>query len=294
MKSRIEAAIAAFVESPENTLADRAGERAWDRPSVGFSRGDDPIFQDFKEHIGSFYWTPLEAFEVAFPDSHPEAGGLTVISWILPQTKATREDNRAETRYPSERWARSRKYGEEFNARLRLYLVKALQDEGYEAVSPVDLPSWSREVSERFGFASRWSERHAAHASGLGTFGLCDGLITPVGKAMRCGSVVAGLRVEPSERPYEGHHDYCLFFSEGTCGKCIDRCPAGALSKEGHDKERCSTYLRTVTASYAQQTFGFEVYGCGLCQTKVPCEAGIPPQKRIRDTREKLQTGAKA
>ena len=34
-------------------------------------------------------------------------------------------------------------------------------------------------------------ETHAAHAAGLGTFGLCDGLITPIGKAIRVGSVVA-------------------------------------------------------------------------------------------------------
>ena len=44
-------------------------------------------------------------------------------------------------------------------------------------------------MSEKYGMASCWSERHAAFVSGLGTFGLCDGLITPVGKAMRCGSV---------------------------------------------------------------------------------------------------------
>jgi hypothetical protein len=36
-------------------------------------------------------------------------------------------------------------------------------------------------------YASSWSERHAAHAAGLGTFGLCDGLITAKGKAMQGG-----------------------------------------------------------------------------------------------------------
>jgi epoxyqueuosine reductase QueG len=55
---------------------------------------------------------------------------------------------------------------------------------------------------KHYGYASSWSERHAAHAAGLGTFGLCDGLITPKGKAMRAGSVVAKIQVEPSIRFY--------------------------------------------------------------------------------------------
>ena len=46
--------------------------------------------------------------------------------------------------------------------------------------------------------------------SGLGTFGLCDGLITPVGKAVRIGSVIAKVRISSSPRPYNVHHAYCL------------------------------------------------------------------------------------
>ena len=95
-------------------------------------------------------------------------------------------------------------------------------------------PLWERKESERFVFASNWSERHAAHAAGLGTFGLCDGLITPVGKAMRCGSVVARIKIPATPRPYKHHREYCLFFTKGTCGKCIKRCPAEAVTKEGH------------------------------------------------------------
>jgi len=49
--------------------------------------------------------------------------------------------------------------------------------------------------SEGYTFASTWSERHAAHTFGIGTFGLCDGLITSRGKAMRCGSLVANIQI---------------------------------------------------------------------------------------------------
>jgi epoxyqueuosine reductase QueG len=201
---------------------------------------------------------------------------LTVISWILPQTKQTKLDHRVEKRFPSERWARSRKYGEEYNVKLRLHVVKTLSDEGFEAVAPMLSSRWEMMASEQYGLASTWSERHAAYASGLGTFGLCDGLITPLGKAIRCGSVVARIPIAPTPRPYEDHHAYCLFYSKGICGKCIDRCPVGAITKQGHDKGKCQQYVDVETREFINTYFGFDAYGCGLCQVGVPCESNIP------------------
>jgi epoxyqueuosine reductase QueG len=167
-----------------------------------------------------------------------------------------------------------------FNAVLRRHVVETLQAAGFAAVAPVDAPFWSQEVSTRYGLASRWSERHAAHIAGLGTFGLCDGLITPRGKAMRCGSVVAQIPITPTIRPYSDQHEYCLHFSQGTCGKCITRCPSGAISATGHDKTKCEVYIREVTAPYGRERFGVDTYGCGLCQTKVPCESRIPAKRK--------------
>ena len=48
--------------------------------------------------------------------------------------------------------------------------------------------------------------------------------------------MVARIQVKIELRPYRDHHGYCLYFTHGTCGKCIDRCPTGAITKEGHDK----------------------------------------------------------
>jgi len=273
----LEETIARFVgESPENSVRNESQERAWDEPLVGFSRGDDPLYREFKEHIGSFYWTPLEAFLQAFPETAARAGELTVISWILPQTETTKAAQRREERYPSEEWVRSYVYGEEFNVRLRKHVVAALEGAGVQAVAPMLAPSWRREISLRYGFASTWSERHAAYAAGLGTFGLCDGLITPRGKAMRCGSVVTRLDIPPAPRPYQDRHAYCLFFSEGTCGLCIGRCPAGAISEAGHDKEKCKDYTRGEVLEHVKARYSLDAYPCGLCQAGVPCESRIP------------------
>ena len=262
--------------SPLNTLGLPGGEVAWDAPIVGFCRGDDPIYLEFKNHIGDFYWTPLEIFERTFTGVKTTAKDLTVISWILPQTRTTKDENGAQKVYPSLRWAAARGSGEKFNVALREHVAKTLVQVGVEAVAPMLSPFWSRQASERYGFASNWSERHAAHAAGLGTFGLCDGLITPVGKAIRAGSVVARLEVHPTPRPYQDHHAYCLFYSHGTCQKCVARCPVQAISSEGHDKVRCQSHLEKAK-SYVRKKYGLEnKVGCGLCQVGVPCESHIP------------------
>ncbi|TRO53948.1 epoxyqueuosine reductase, partial [Candidatus Bathyarchaeota archaeon] len=182
-----------FVASPENTLEKWGEEPAWAEPLVGFSSGADRLYQFYKEDIGPFYVTPIEFMSDAFPGKSFTAEGLTVISWILPQTDATKRDQRKETHFPSERWARSRIIGEKVNVKLRSHLVERLRNEGVEAVAPMLSPLWKPATSEKYANASTWSERHAAYAAGLGTFGLSDGRITPVGKAMRTGSVVANV-----------------------------------------------------------------------------------------------------
>ncbi|KJS29699.1 MAG: 4Fe-4S ferredoxin [Desulfatitalea sp. BRH_c12] len=272
----IDTLVAAFIEtSPKNTLCNPAGEKAFDRPLVGFAKGDDPLFEAYKDHVGPFCMTPWEIFALTFGDTGVRPEQLTVISYILPQTDATKTDNRKEKIYPSERWARARIFGEEVNVALRQHIVASLKEEGCRAVAPLLTPQFSRRISPKYGFSSTWSERHVAYAAGLGTFGLCDGMITPVGKAMRTGSVVAELRIPPSPRPYADHRAGCLYYSRGICKKCIARCPVGAISETGKDKALCFTHVRK-TRDYVKTHYGFEGYGCGLCQTGVPCESGVP------------------
>ena len=277
-KEWIEAEIKKVTASPANTMKKWNDEPAWDKPLVGFSSGADPLYQFYKTDIGDFYISPIECLNHEYPDRRLEAKNITVISWILPQTEATKRDYREEAHFPSERWARSRIFGEEFNIKLRQHMVDLLKNEGVEAVVPLLSPLYGGRVEhEKYTFVSAWSERHAAYAAGLGTFGLSDGLITPKGKAMRAGSVVANLYIEPTVRPYNNHHAYCLFYTKGTCGKCIERCPIGAITENGHDKITCSKYVR-MTRQYVPRHYGFNGYGCGLCQTGVPCESDIPKE----------------
>jgi epoxyqueuosine reductase QueG len=238
------------------------------------------LWQEYKEHVGEFHWTPQEAFALAFPGAGAGADELSVVSWILPQTGATRADHRGQREFPAERWARARIMGEGVNDALREHVTAVAAQNGVQACAPILMPEWSRMDSDRFVFASKWSERHAAYAAGNGTFGLCDGLITPVGKSMRAGSAVIRLKLAATQRPYSSHREYCLHFNSGICGKCAKRCPANALSVEEHDKRRCFAYVRGVTAPYVKERYHFDGYGCGFCQVGVPCESGIPPRPR--------------
>ncbi|MDQ1240379.1 MAG: epoxyqueuosine reductase, partial [Thermodesulfobacteriota bacterium] len=162
------------------------------------------------------------------------------------------------------------------NNSLRRHVVDKLATKGVKSVAPVLLPEWTWEKSAKYVFISKWSERHAAYTGGLGTFGLCDGLITPKGKAHRVGSVVANLKVTATERPYDDHHAYCLFYYDGSCNGCRKRCPVGAITENGHDKVKCWNHAGVTCAEFVKEKYGFDGYGCGLCQTGVPCESGIP------------------
>lgn len=272
----IEKVIADFCATPANTLENGTGEPAWAAPLVGYAKGDDPLFDKIKNDIGPFYWSPLDAYRLAYPGEDIDAAALAVIVYVLPQTEATRLDQRQATEVPAERWARSRFHGEEFNCALRLHLAARLTQAGYPAVAPERLPDFAYQQSPRFGIASNWSERHTAWIAGLGTFGLSDGLITKAGKAVRFGSVVAKIDLDPTPRSYQGYQDWCLWFAKGTCGVCMQRCPAGAINTEGHDKPACFDYIRNVTTPYVREYYGTGATPCGLCQVRIPCEAKAP------------------
>lgn len=267
-----------FMGGPENSMGKWNNEPAWAEPLVGFSSGADPLYDFYKEDIGDFYLMPDEFMEYAHGKKY-DRRNLTIISWILPQTDATKADHRKETHFPSERWARSRILGEQVNTKLRRSLIEKLKEVGYDAVAPQLSPIWKGERSEKYSFASSWSERHAAYAAGLGTFGLSDGLITEKGKAMRTGSVIVDAIIDPTSRINKHHNESCLFIMDGTCGKCIDRCPIGAISEKGHDKELCNKYV-SMTRQYVPRHYDFDGYGCGFCQTGVPCES-INPRNKI-------------
>lgn len=256
--------------SPLNRLRNIDGSPIFEEPLVGFANGDDNLFELYKSVVAPEYMAPRQVLAV------PTTAHVGVVSWILPVAAETRRSNLASADGPSLRWNHTRFQGEEFNEALRRHIVSWLAQRGLHAVAPI-LSTGYRTLRSAMGHASTWSERHTAYAAGLGTFGLSDGLITARGIAHRCGSVVVAVEWPASPRPYADRHAYCTHFRDSTCGACIDRCPAGAIGLEGHDKDRCREYVdRVLSEWHQQQGYIGQYLACGLCQVGVPCESGIP------------------
>jgi epoxyqueuosine reductase len=266
--------------SPGNSLPSFDNDPIFEEPLVGFADGDDPIFDECKKNIGDSYLTPREAWRKVKSNENSPAR-LSIISIIFPITQKTRDSLRMENEVVSLRWHHTRFQGQAFINGLAQYVVSSIEKLGYQAVAPEQSPAFGWLELDN-GPASNWSQRHVAYAAGLGTFSLNDGFITPKGIAMRCVSIVTDVVLVPSPRTYPSRVYNCLFYRTGSCGKCIQRCPAGALSEKGHDKKKCRAYTTGDLQKQRLKEMGREGYNlgpypaCGLCQTGVPCEDKIP------------------
>ena len=253
---------------------------------VGFCDGNDPIFEEYKEIIGSFHLTPAEAYTKYCEKKKMtcSTNNLSVVAFILPAMKATKKENLEYSEdWPSERWAHTRLYGERANKKLWLHLLSELQKEGINGVAPM-AESFLFKINkehEKGVWASTWSHRHMAFAVGLGSFGWSDGFINEKGKAMRCGSFVVDYKLpsDADKRPPDPYY-YCL-----KCGECVKRCPVDAIRPNDptngtiHDKAKCGEKVMS-TIPYIGKHYKIPIYGCGLCQVGVPCENGIPVKNK--------------
>ena len=254
------------------------GEKIFDEPLVGFIKGDDPLLQQYKEIIGPHHFTPHEIMKYQAEKNGvepPDAADLSVVSFTMPIIKETRADNRSEVKWPSERWAQTRRMGEMFSQVFVREIVSHLMENGVLAIAPDVTPMFNKKRYPKVGWASPWSHRHMAYAAGLGTFGMQDFLITRNGVAHRVGSFVVNLKLEPNHERPEDIHAWCLHKQGYKCLKCAKRCPVDAIDENGHDKDICYKHVRAST-KHCINNYKIFIYGCGLCATKVPCESGVP------------------
>jgi epoxyqueuosine reductase QueG len=241
-------------ESPENYVPELGNLEIFSAPLVAFASATDSIFTTYKDPnvIGPQHLSPTEWLP----------GARTVIAYFLPFSERVRGSNGACEGLPSLEWVYGRYEGEMVNDGVRRFISDAIEKIGGRAF----VPSFDSARYSVINRRSTWSERHAAYAAGLGTFSLGRSLITKKGCAGRYGSVITDLIFNTNVRPYSTVDAYC-----NNCGECIRRCPAGAIQSWGKDLSRCSDYQDAhVKPKFVPR------YGCGKCQTAVPCEAGIP------------------
>ncbi len=255
------------------------GGPVFSEPDVRIASVKDHVIDEFKNIIGDFHWSPDEALQKAY-GSVKAADAASVISWCLPISEPARKSNRKEKYYPSRNWAWTRTFGENMNERMRSGLSEWLTAAGYQSCAPAIMDDFGFIENTPVGIASPWSERHYAWAAGHGTFGISGGLITKRGIAHRLGSVVTTLALEPDIREYgDDPFAWCLKTAKGTCGACITRCPVGSIGENNRERDKAPCNEHDMIRISAQYGILYEwqgIYGCGLCQTGVPCEFKRP------------------
>ena len=239
----------------------------FDTPLIGIAAADDQLFEKMKDAqiIGPHFITPKQWLENA----------KTVISIFVPYSAAVRKAN---STCPKNEIAPEYVYGKNYLVpyidALEEKIVSAIKEKGYSVVIPSKEGGRMKEAvitadGTRLKYTSGWSERHAAYACGLGTFGISGGLITAKGVAGRYLSIITDMPLKADERPYTDPYEYCTL-----CGACIARCPADAITAENKkDKAKCSAFVDTTKEKFAP------LYGCAKCQCGVPCANGIPKKR---------------
>ncbi len=132
-------------------------------------------------------------------------------------------------------------------------------------------------------FAARWYvddgpmlDRAAARRAGLGWFGKNTNILTPShGSWVFLGQVVTDLEIEP---------DQPLKKTCGSCVRCIDACPTGAIvAPYVVDNTRCISYLtienRGEIPVELRPLMGDWVFGCDICQDVCPVNHKTPDDK---------------
>ncbi len=110
-------------------------------------------------------------------------------------------------------------------------------------------------------------DREAAYRAGLGWYGKSANLLLPGrGSWFVLGSVVTDAPLRASTAPVP---DGC-----GTCSKCIEGCPTGAIVRPGVvDARRCLAWLVQSPGVFpleARVALGNRLYGCDECQEVCP------------------------
>jgi len=258
----------------------------YEEPLLGVASGYDPLFTEYKKIIGDFHLTPEEIMvQQAKKFSLPYIPGeLSVICWALPFAGHIKKSNAQKEIWSSIKWGHAYETGEAFNNFVRRTLEEHFMRHDTLACAPVASTQWQRIEHLPGGHTSNWSERHALYAAGLGTFSINDGFITEKGMAMRCGSIVVNKAFDVTHRRCTDHMANCLFVAKGLCGKCMERCPAFAITAKGHDKVQCKNYRDKLFGDFLHKTCDLNIRAdyCGLCQTGTPCES-TNPMKQISE-----------
>ena len=253
METYVRDLISRYIEAyPATTGA----EPIWGRPLIGVAAAAAPIFPTLKTRISPTHALPGDIL----------ADARSVIVYFIPFVREVPLSN-VGGRETSRTWATAYIATNKLILAINTHVRDRLAERGHTAVV---LPATHN--FDRQKLISDWSHRHIAYIAGLGTFGLNNMLITARGCCGRLGSIVTDLELAPTPRPAG---ENCLYTAGGGCGKCVDRCVNGALTREGFDRHRCEAMCRENADRLAELGLA-DV--CGKCLVSLPCSFTNPRQ----------------
>lgn len=269
----------------ENEMQLQPGKFLWQKPLVGFADAKGEYIRNLRKIVHPQHQMPEEVL----PDAKTIIVYFVPFGEWMPKTNAinkTKEKNSsdiysdnnymsAEYNLASPEWAEGYELTNAMFPKLNKHIIDVIHRLGYEADTASEAGIFYRDE-----VISHWSFRHIAYAAGLGTFGMNNMLITEKGCSGRYNTIVTNLDITPDKPKTE---EACLYKRNGSCGLCIRKCPAGALSEDGFDRHKCyeqclknAAIYNDFGSSYAsdEENYGSEV--CGKCIAGMPCTYRIP------------------
>lgn len=159
------------------------------------------------------------------------------------------------------RYARGRDYHKVFESRTRS-MLRAIHND-YPEIDTKKEFRW-------FVDYGPFLERAYAEKAGLGYIGKNSMLITEeFGSWILLSEILTTHKLE-ADKPIPGRHGSC-----GSCRRCVDYCPTGAIIAPGVvDSNKCISYLtiekRTEIELKLRKKLAGRVFGCDICQEVCP------------------------
>jgi len=220
------------------------------QPLVGFAEVKKEDFQHLRKIVGEHHVMPDDLLP----------GAQSIVAFFLPFSEEVARANKR-SHYVAREWALAYVETNKLISRICEVLMQALKKRDIEAAWQPPTYDFDKEK-----LVARWSHRSVAALAGLGSFGLNRLLITDSGCTGRFGSLLLKTKLTPSDiEPKER----CLYFYDGSCMKCIQRCPVNALKENGEfDRAACYKYLLEVDAFFDDLPL---TDCCGKCSVGLPC-----------------------
>ena len=229
----------------------------WRDPLVGFASASDPAFKSLKQAVSPSHFMPSDLLPSA----------RTVIAFFIPFHRSVVQSN-IPGATASRIWAVAYIETNVLIQAIGHHLKLCLEADGQEAFASPATHNFNPQT-----LISDWSHRHVAYIAGLGRFGVNNMLITEKGCSGRFGSVITSIDLKPNTR---SNAEFCLYHHNGSCLKCVERCPTDALSATGFDRNVC--YSMCLENEKQLASIG-KADVCGKCLTAVPCAFSNPVPK---------------